>query len=63
MWVKPLAVSKSPSSILHHGDSNQQRNPAVWFLGESTKLKVFSGTLADWNAGASPRRAHAPAAR
>jgi len=52
-WVKPLAVVANWSSLLHKGDEQGDRSPAVFFYPGSFRLQVKSATATNWNDGPS----------
>lgn len=59
-WVRPRQIVGNWGNILHKGQENVNRNPAVWFYPGSLRLHIRSGTAAqpNWenggNAGCDP---------
>jgi hypothetical protein len=50
-WVKPSGVSGGWTNIIHKGDVDGNRNPAIWFIPGNLGLHCRSGTSDDWNHG------------
>jgi len=55
-WIKPTGVVHEWANILHKGNTNEQRNIAVWFYPGTLRLHVRSGTRRGWNDGADPEQ-------
>ena len=50
-WVKPRGVPTHWGSILHHGEFNHERSPAIWFIPGTLRLHVRVATQFDHNNG------------
>jgi len=61
-WVRPVSVYGDWRNIMHKGQDNVNRNPAIWFYPGQLRLHVRSGTAQnpDWgnggNNGCDPER-------
>jgi len=55
-WIKPIGVIHEWASILHKGNTNEQRNIALWFYPGTLRMHVRSGTRRGWNDGADPEQ-------
>jgi len=53
-WIKPLGLVTDWSSILHHGNTDSDRNPSVLFYPGSSRLHIRSGSPENWNGGFDP---------
>jgi len=53
-WIKPLATTSDWASILHHGNTDSDRNPSVLFYPGSSRLHIRSGSKENWNGGFDP---------
>jgi hypothetical protein len=53
-WMRPTGIDSQWTNLLHVGDANTERNPAVWFYPGQTRLQVRWGSDASWNDGADP---------
>jgi len=56
LWLKPLARVDGWANIFHKGDQDMNRNPAMWFWPDSTRLHIRSGTRSGWDDGLDPKQ-------
>lgn len=50
-WIKPTGINGQWSNVLHKGNSDGHRHPAVWFYPGSTRLHIRSGNAPGDNNG------------
>jgi hypothetical protein len=55
--IEPRQAIKEWGSILHKGQSDKKRGPAIFFHPNSTRLHVRIGTDKSWNEGCDSKRA------
>lgn len=53
-WIKPFGTTGPWSNIIHKGQENGNRNPAVWFYPGGLRLHIRSGVLGNTNHGCDP---------
>jgi Concanavalin A-like lectin/glucanases superfamily len=50
-WIYPFGTASSWTNILHRGNENTERSPAIFFHPGTLQLRVRSGDRTDLNAG------------
>ena len=53
-WIKPLETIGTWASILQIGDSNEERQPALFFYPSQTRIQYRQATSQSWNSGFDP---------
>jgi hypothetical protein len=53
-WLRPHGIHGGWSNVFHKGNSDGQRNPAVWLYPGGTRLHIRTGTQRNWNDGNDP---------
>jgi len=55
-WVKPQGTVDQYSNLIHKGETDNERSPAIWFYPGTTQLHIRSATRDSWNDGCDPQQ-------
>lgn len=50
-WIRPEGLEHNWGNIFHHGNSDSQRNPGIWFYPGNTRLHIRTSSVSNWNDG------------